>query len=71
MNTEEAIALTLNEAWEMREASYEKANESDFSGEYKRSMEDCLIEACKGNGLSVNMWALLSLAMHWLSGCRC
>ena len=64
MNTEQEIALTLDEAFEMREASYVKGETVDF-GEYSRSMEDCLIEAGKKNGLSNNMWALLNLAAHW------
>lgn len=69
MNTEAEIALTLNEAWEMREASYVK-EEGFYSGEYSRSIEDCLIEAGKKNGLSDNMWALLNLAMHWVNDCQ-
>lgn len=73
MNTEEAIALTLEQAWHMREVSYERKNNEhgvDKFGECKRSIEDCLIEAGKKNGLSDNMWALLNLAMHWANDCQ-
>jgi hypothetical protein len=35
--------------------------------EYALSMEECLIEACKDQGLSENMWALLSLAVRWIN----
>ena len=71
MNTEQEIALTLDEAWEMKEASYVKGINPHEIGEYKRSIEDCLIEAGKKNGLSDNMWALLNLAMHWPNDCQC
>lgn len=69
MNTENAIALTLNEAFEMREASYKLAEDSKF-GDYTQSIEDCLIEAGKKNGLSDNMWALLALAAQWGNDCQ-
>ncbi len=71
-NTEEAIALTLDKAFEMRAASYVKDSECDIDtpyGDYTRSMEDCLIEAGKKNGLTDNMWALLNLAVHWCNDC--
>lgn len=57
MNEEKKIAQAILDAQKMREESY--------YGEYKRDMEECLIEACKKQGLSLNLWALLNLAMHW------
>ena len=68
-NPENAIALTLDEAFEMREASYVKGESADL-GEYKRDITDCLIEAGKANGLTDNMWVLLNLAMHWDNDCQ-
>lgn len=55
---EKEIASTLMDAMKMHGESY-------YDYKYARSMEDCLIEAGKKHDLSVNMWALLNLAMHW------
>ena len=67
MNEERKIAQTILDTQKMREESYVSnifADGSDY-GEYKRSIEECLIKAGKKNGLSPNLWALLSLAMLW------
>lgn len=63
MNDEKQIAKALLEAKKLHEASYTCADKP--LGEYKRQIETCLIEACKKNGVSTNMWALLNLAIHW------
>jgi hypothetical protein len=60
MNTEKEIAQAILLAQNLREASY-----SSVDGEYLRDMEECLMEACKKNNVSENMWVLLNLAMHW------
>lgn len=60
MNSEKQIALTIQEAQKMREASYDSV-----ARKYKLSDEHCLIEAGKKHELSINMWHLLSLAFHW------
>ena len=60
MNEEKKIAQAIMNAQAVREANYDKA-----SGEYIIGIEDCLIKACEEQGLSSNLWALLSLAMHW------
>ena len=34
-------------------------------GEYKRSQEDCFIEAAKEAGLPEHLWYIIYLANHW------
>lgn len=72
MNDEKKIAKAILDAQKMREESYvptwEKADDDGLRtdyGEYTKDFETCLIEACKQQGLSANMWCLLNLAMHW------
>lgn len=60
MNEEKKIAAAIMDAQKMHEESYCKDSER-----CTMSRENCLIETCKEQGLSLNMWALLSLAMHW------
>jgi hypothetical protein len=62
MNDEKKIAKAVMDAIQKREASW-----MEEEMEYALSMEECLIEACKEQGLSENMWALLSLAVHWIN----
>lgn len=64
MNIEKQIAQTIIDAQKMREESY-KIPEGCMFGEYKLDIETCLKTAGEKNGLSSNMWYLLSLAMHW------
>lgn len=70
MNDEKKIAQAILDAQEMREESYvteggEAVSLSGVMGEYKLTIEECLIATCKKHGLSENLWYLLSLAMHW------
>lgn len=66
MNEEKKIAQAILDAQKMREESYEQSLvDNSGIGHYKRDMEECLIESCKKHGLSLNLWALLNLAMHW------
>lgn len=57
---EKQIAQTVLTAQKMREASY-----SEELRDYTLSIESCLIGAGKTHELSDNMWALLTLAIHW------
>lgn len=66
MNTEKNIANTLMDAMKMHEESYQ-----GMTQEYNLSMEHCLIEAGKKHNLTMNMWALLNLAMHWSNDIQC
>ncbi len=63
MNDEKEIAQTIMEAQKKREKSYTYLN--DPYGEYKLTIEECLIEVGKQHNLSPNLWRLLSLTMHW------
>ena len=69
MNTEKAIAQTVVDAQKMHEESYvNPAPTEGFSvGEYSLDIETCLKTAGEKNGLSSNMWYLLSLACHWMN----
>ena len=60
MNEEKKIAQAIIDAQKMRENSY-----SEEKQEYNFLIEKCLIETCKQQNLSSNLWALLNLAMHW------
>ncbi len=60
MNEEKQIAQAIFDAQKMKEDSYNKKTH-----EYKHDIEFCLKTTCKNNGVSTNLWALLSLAMHW------
>ena len=69
---EKQIARAIHDAQEMREESYVpkevKWGDGDqliHCGEYKLTIEECLIATCKKHKLSDNFWALLNLAMHW------
>lgn len=64
MNDEKKIAEAILKAQQLRNDSYNPDHAVTSEG-YERSIEDCLMEACKLAGLSKNMWALLGLAMHW------
>ncbi len=80
MNEEKKIAKTILNAQKLHEESYVPAPETpdtynddgslkirtDF-GSYSKDIETCLIEAGKEQGLSVNLWYLLSLAVHWMN----
>ncbi len=59
-NSEKQIAQTIMDAQKMREESHSEELE-----EYKHDIEYCLIICGKKNKLTPNLWALLSLAMHW------
>jgi len=69
-NAEKKIAQAILDAQKMWEESYVVEDkglrdiEGDSFGEYKLRIEECLI-ATKQQGLSENLWCLLSLAMHW------
>ena len=63
MNEEKKIAQAILDAQKMREESHIR-KENFLDSHYTRDIESCLIEACKKNGLSPNLWALLNLAMH-------
>ena len=65
MNEEKKIAETVLDAIKMRKGSYVEPSGNGGIGGYKYDMEFCLIECCKKNGLSENLWALLDLAMHY------
>lgn len=74
MNEEKKIAGAILDAQKMREASYqpdwidgqiEGVKINTGFGEYKLTIEECLIATCKQRGLSPNLWALLNLGMHW------
>lgn len=70
MNEEKKIAQAILDAQKIYEGSYVDGKGDDclqrFAyGEYKRDMESCLIESCKKHELSLNLWALLNLSMHW------
>lgn len=64
MNEEKKIAKAIVEAQALREESYTGETE-EFPTGYSKDIETCLIETCKSNDLSVNLWSLLGLAMHW------
>jgi hypothetical protein len=64
MNDERKIAQALIEAHKLHEDSYVFGEEHSI-GNYTRTMESCLIEVCKKQGLSKNLWSLLALAMQW------
>ncbi len=64
MNEEKKIAGAILDAQKMREESYFTPNGEEI-GTYKKDIEECLIETCKQQGLSPNLWALLDLANHW------
>ena len=36
-------------------------------GEYSKDIETCTLKAAKEQGLSINLWYLLSLAVHWMN----
>lgn len=68
MNDEKEIAQTIIDAQKMREESYEETNHIPTCGplgEYKLTIEECLIKVGKRRNLSPNLWYPLSLAMHW------
>jgi len=64
MNNEKKIAQAILHAQKMREESYYFPTGDVRFGEYKLNIEDCLIATCKQQGLSENLWYLLSLAMY-------
>lgn len=70
MNNEKKIAKAILDAQKMREESYvpdinkDDGKDIDF-GEYTKDLETCLIATCKQQSLSLNLWCLLNLAMHW------
>ena len=66
-NDEVKIAEAILDAQKTHEESYTCMEDAygEYKGEYKKDMESCLLEACKKNKLSSNLWALLNLAMHW------
>lgn len=63
MNEERQIAQAILDAQKTHEDCYVRIDE--LTGGYKYTIEDCLIEACKINNLSENLWALLGLIIHW------
>lgn len=77
MNEEKKIAQAIFDAQKMREKSYvpewkdgeiKGVKINTGFGKYKLTSEECLIAVCKKNGLSSNLWYLLSLATqatHW------
>lgn len=68
-NFEKQIAQAILDAQKMRDESYmpdiNMDGEDTGFGEYAKNIEECLIETCKEQKLSENMWCLLDLAMHW------
>lgn len=70
MNDEKQIAQAILDAHEMHEESYVPVIEEHTGtnlGFYKLEFEDCFVLTCKKNGLSSNLWALLSLANDWFN----
>lgn len=66
MNEEKKIAQAILDAQRFHEESYQYGNGERF-GCYKLEFDECFKIACKTNGLSSNLWSLLSLANHWLN----
>ena len=64
MNSEREIAQAIIDAQKMREESY-KAEDGTTEGVYTKDLEHCLMETCKKNNCSSNLWYMLGLAMHW------
>lgn len=60
MNEEKKIAQALMDALKMRDDSY-----CHDSSRCTMNITDCLINTCKDQGLSSNLWALLDLGIRW------
>jgi len=60
MTDERTIARTILDAQAMRTESY-----NETTDRYARTLEGCLVIAGRRNGLSPNLWYLLTLAMVW------
>lgn len=65
-NTEKAIAEAIMDALKMHEESGDGE-----TGQYSKTMEECLLRTCAIHSLTGNMWALLNLAMHWVNDIQC
>lgn len=63
MNEEKKIAQAILDAQKLYEKSYCIA--STRRDAYSLGFEECFKKACENNGLSSNLWALLSLANYW------
>lgn len=65
MNDEKKIAQAIMDAMKMKEESYCKDSER-----CTMSIEDCLLQTCRTQGLSTNLWYVLTLSIHWWNDLR-
>lgn len=63
--TNKKIADAIIIAQKLHEDSWDFDAKNQNFAEYKRSREDCFIEACDIIGLEKDIWYVLSLANHW------